>query len=137
MSADLHDTIASIGLGFAQARAVTLPKPTHWHVCACVELPLGWDLEVGYVTGRESVEDAPWVQVVEATLCTPARRVPLQLSDIRRAEGDIEAEIVEALEACEQAEAEERHPSSCRCRDCRDARGDWEYHSRKDDEGPR
>lgn len=25
------------------------------------------------------------------------------------------------------------HPSKCRCRDCADARGDWQYHARKEE----
>ncbi len=119
-----------------ERKAATLPPARDYHILP-VDGVDGWDLELGYTWSRESVEDAPEVQVVEATLCTPARRIPLQLDDVRRVIAGVEEELVEAVEAREQAEAEERHPSRCRCRDCRDERGEWEYQARKEDRGPR
>jgi hypothetical protein len=119
-----------------ERKAPTLPPARNYHVVP-VDGVDGWDLELGYTWERESVEDAPVVQVVEATLCTPARRIPLTLADVARVAAAVEDELVDEVEAREQAEAEERHPSRCRCRDCRDERGQWEYQSRKEDRGPR
>ena len=111
-----------------------LPKATDFHVCGCCELPAGWDLEVGYVWDVETPEDLPNVTLVEATLCTPARRIPLELRDVRRIENDISEEIIEALDERLRKEAEDHHPRGCRCRDCLADYGDWLRDQRKDAE---
>lgn len=48
--------------------------------------------------------------------------------------GQPELDVVEGDPADEvesvTLEADRIHPMRCRCRDCRDDRGDWEYHDR-------
>jgi hypothetical protein len=131
-AAVLDTLITELAKPAPERTAKPLPKATDFHVCGCCELPSGWDLEVGYVWEVETPDDLPNVTLTEATLCTPARRIPLELRDVRRIEDDICEEIIEALDERLRKEAEDHHRRGCKCRDCLAERGDWMMDQRKD-----
>lgn len=84
----------------------------------------GLDLELEYEWYLEDRDDGPQVTITAATLCTPARRIPLTLGDLRGA-GSFEEEIAEEIQQALEDEEADRH---CDKNDD----GDYAYESHKD-----
>lgn len=100
--------------------------PTHYHY---TEIDfMSWELEFGY---RYTTEpgDIPEVEILTATLHTHPGRYEIALGAFP---GNFLANMAATIADEIVAREPEPHRSSCKCRDCRDARGDWEYHHRRE-----
>lgn len=128
MAAVMDAFIREIG---QPAKRPTAPKQTGQHIFTLDGETLDGDLEVDYEYLLEDRDDGYLVNITAARLYAPGSGViALQLGDLRRVE-DLEWQIAETLNAKIPAE-EPTHARNCKCRDCLDNRGDWEYHARRE-----
>jgi len=133
----LRDVLREVAMPELKPRPAPIRRgPLDWYDYKLEDFwDSGWSLNVGYRWDRESDEDRIEVDIVALELWTPAGTTAIDPSAFKDADRErVEDAIREEVEAREQAERDDRHPSSCRCRDCRDDRGEWEYEQRRDRE---